>query len=114
MKQILKNTIARREFILIYGFILNSVLWLYTAHYYFKATDIIPLHYTIYFGIDFIDFKTKLFNYPLIGLSIIIVNGLLALMCKQEKLIGYLLLSNAFIMQIFLIATVVSLIVHYY
>lgn len=114
MKQFFYSKIASRKFILIFGCILNAILWLYTAQRYLQATDIVPLHYTIYFGIDLIDFKTKLFTYPLIGLSIIVVNGLLAFLCKQEKLIGYLLLTNALIMQIFLIATEVSLIVHYY
>ncbi len=114
MKQLLREKISSRQFVFIISCLLNGILWLYTAQHYFRATDIIPLHYTIYFGIDFIDFKSKLFIYPLIGLSIIVINGLLTIICKQEKLIGYLLASNALIMQIFLIATEVSLIVYYY
>lgn len=114
MKQLLNYKPTPGQFILIASCILNSILWLYTAIWYTRATDIIPLHYTIYFGIDFIDFKSKLFTYPLIGLSTIVINAMLTLLCKQEKLIGYMLLANALLMQILLIATEAALIIHYY
>ena len=114
MKQLLNFKSTPGQLIFGASCLLNSILWLYTLKQYLNATDIVPLHYTIYFGIDFIDFKAKLFTYPLMGISIIVVNALLSRMCKQEKLIGYLLLSNALLMQILLTATEAALIIHYY
>ena len=115
MKKFFKHKSASVPLILFFAScVINAALWLYTAINYTSATDIVPLHYTIYFGIDFIDFKSKLFTYPLMGLAIIIVNTALALICRQEKLIGYLLLANSVLAQILLFATQTALIIHYY
>lgn len=101
-------------FLLIGGVLLQSILWLYTGLYYNRASDLIPLHYTIYFGIDLIDYKTKLFFYPLWGLILLAVNSSLAFIIKKERLIGYFLLIIAVCAQLLILATEVALIRHFY
>jgi hypothetical protein len=94
--------------------VLNLLIWLYTFWQYQISTDLIPLHYTIYFGIDLIDYKTKLFFYPLLGIIIISVNTILARLFRAEKLVGYFLILSAILAQIFILVTEVMLAVNYY
>lgn len=96
------------------GFILNLASWIYTFWLFQTTTDLIPLHYTIYFGIDLIDYKNRLFLYPSLGLIILGVNSILTYLIKKEKLIGYFLIFGGFLAQIFILITEISLVINYY
>ncbi|MEK9166027.1 MAG: hypothetical protein AAB525_04205 [Patescibacteria group bacterium] len=96
------------------GFILNLAIWTYTVWLFQTTTDLTPLHYTIYFGIDLIDYKSRLFLYPSLGLIILSINYILAYLIKKEKLIGYFLVLSANLAQIFIFITEISLVTNYY
>ncbi|MFH1713147.1 MAG: hypothetical protein ABH896_03095 [Candidatus Jacksonbacteria bacterium] len=96
------------------GFILNLAIWIYTFWLFQTTTDLIPLHYTIYFGIDLIDYKSRLFLYPSLGLIILGINSILTYLIKKEKLIGYFLVFSAILAQIFILITQISLVTNYY
>ncbi len=94
--------------------IVNLFLWLFTYRQYQIATDLIPLHYTIYFGIDLIDFKTKLFTYPTIGIIILIVNSSLGVFIRKEPLIVYILAITTLFAEIFTALAFSALVLNYY
>ena len=94
--------------------LINGILWIYTLIHFFHAEDLVPLHYTIYYGIDLIDYKTKLFSYPIMGLIVIGVNMALAFFLKEEKLIRYFLLAGSLLTQVVLFASVLALVANYY
>ncbi|HBH46369.1 MAG: hypothetical protein A2445_03295 [Candidatus Jacksonbacteria bacterium RIFOXYC2_FULL_44_29] len=94
--------------------IFNGLLWVYTWWTYRGATDLVPLHYTIYFGPDLLDYKIKLFTYPLLGLIILGSNHLLAKIFAEERLLVYFLVVAAIIAQIILLLSEISLAVNYY
>lgn len=85
----------------------------YTFQNYEKALDLTPLHYTIYFGIDLIGNKIKLFLYPLFGLLIIMINVVISLIIKKEPLIRYFLLCTALGAELLIMAAEVALVVNY-
>jgi hypothetical protein len=93
--------------------IAHAVIWAYTAISYQRALDLTPLHYTIYFGIDLIENKIKLFLYPLFGLLIIAVNTIIALVVKREPLINYFLLATSLCAQLLILASEVALVANY-
>ena len=74
MKILSKYKLNFLAWAILVGLIFNLWLWLYTSWQISTATDLVPLHYTIYFGPDLLDYKSKLFTYPLIGLAILVVN----------------------------------------
>ena len=93
--------------------ILHLTTLYYTAINYERALDLTPLHYTIYFGIDLIGNKIKLFLYPLFGLLIITLNTIISLTTKREPLISYFLLTTSLCAELLILATQVALVTNY-
>lgn len=94
--------------------LVNIFVWLYAYGEYRGATDLVPLHYTIYFGIDLIDDKTKLFAYPILGAAILAVNAILAYIFRAERLIGYILLGAGLAGELLIASALIALVVNYY
>ena len=84
--------------------IINAFIWLWFIFIFRNMNDLIPLHYTIYFGIDLIGEKVKIFILPQVGLFIIIVNNFLSLLLyHKEKLVSYFLTYSALLCNFFLL-----------
>ena len=67
----------------------------------------IPLHYNIYFGIDYMDVWYKAYGLPVFGALIYIINSVLALMVYREKLLSYFFVfGNTFAEIIVIVATI--------
>ena len=78
---------------IISAFLVNAGLWIYTWLAFKRASDIIPLHYSIYFGTDLIGSKSKLFILPgAAGLFLIIDFFLASLFRKKDPLASVLLI----------------------
>lgn len=90
---------------------LNLVLWL-LLYFYVKPSDFpMPLHYSIYFGIDVIDFWYKAFVIPLIGIILMVLNIFLGFMFyRREKFIAYFLSVNNLLLQMVLLVAGVPVI----
>lgn len=73
-----------------YMVILNIFFWIYSFLIYQKATDIVPLHYNIYFGIDLYSKKIFLFTPAFVGLLILIIN-IYTMEKVKEKIFRYFL-----------------------
>lgn len=68
-----------------------------------QGIDLVPLHYTIYFGSDLIGSKHKLLILPSLSLILTNLNLFLAhLFFKKELFLSYLLIGAGFLLQVFL------------
>ncbi len=105
--KILSHPFFRNKFSVIVFLIsltLNLALWL-ILYFKIRPSDYpIPLHYSIYFGIDTIDYWYKVFIIPGIGVMLLMLNLILCIMFyKKEKFIAYFLGVNNFCLQAILL-----------
>lgn len=64
---------------------------------------LLPLHYNIYFGVDFIGEWHKIFIIPALGFFFTIINFILAdIIYVRDKVIGYFLAGESVFVQIIL------------
>ncbi len=86
--------------------LLNLILWivLYLIFWPFRETkDILPLHYNIYFGIDFVGDWYKIFVVPAAGIFFVIINFLVAdIVYLRDKVVSYFLVGAGLFIQIIL------------
>lgn len=88
---------------LLLSLVINLVLWFYLA-YFLRPSDIpVPLHFTVYFGIDYIDLWYKIFSLPLFGILILLMNfSLIYLLYLKERILSYLLVVNTLLVHLLL------------
>ena len=69
------------------------------------------LHYTVLFGVDYIDTGWRIFGIPLFGLCILLANVTIGwLLFQKDRFVGYVLCASAGLMQCFLAVTSILLI----
>ncbi len=80
----------------------NIAIWINLLR--IKPTDkLIPLHYNIYFGIDYLGKWHQIFTLPAAGFMILSINFILALFIYfKDRLIAYILIFASFLIQIIL------------
>lgn len=83
MRSIIKDRIAVFKLPLARAFLLSALLfnvvtWIVTARSYNPTEDFVPLHYTIYFGIDLFGPWQYLFTFAAWGTVILLVNTVIA------------------------------------
>lgn len=85
---------------------INLFLWILLYFTFFPLRefgDLVPLHYSIYFGIDLVGRWYKIFTLPFVGIFILFIN--LILSCSfylKEKMISYFLSIATLFSQILL------------
>lgn len=86
--------------------LLNLIIWafLYLNFWPLRETrGILPLHYNIYFGIDFVGEWYKIFIVPATGIFFIIINFLVAdIVYLRDKVVSYFLAGAAIFIQMIL------------
>jgi hypothetical protein len=86
--------------------LLNLILWvvLYLNFWPLRETrGILPLHYNIYFGIDFVGEWYKIFIVPATGIFFIIINFLVAdMVYLRDKVVSYFLAGAGLFIQVIL------------
>lgn len=84
--------------------LLNFALWM-LLYFKIKPSNFpIPLHYSIYFGIDNIDYWYKVFLVPGLGIAFLVLNFLLAIwFFNKEKFLAHFLGINNFLVQLILL-----------
>ena len=90
--------------------ILNLINW-FMAFIINKnvSQDLIFLHYNVTFGVNLIGDVKRVYIIPLFGLIIIMINfALLLFIHKQSKFIIHLLLITALLVNLFLLAAIIS------
>ncbi|MDD5039803.1 MAG: hypothetical protein PHY34_01505 [Patescibacteria group bacterium] len=92
----LTNTIHDKKVRLpvIISILLNCSIWAYIFFSLGSHSDILYLHYNIYYGVDLIGPWARIYILPAAGLSLVIINFLLALFTHKRSanlamMIGY-------------------------
>ncbi|MBI5071313.1 hypothetical protein HZB93_00220 [Candidatus Falkowbacteria bacterium] len=92
--------------LLITSLALNLFLWaiLYLKFSEFRSIgEVLPLHYNIYFGVDFIGRWYEIFIMPLVGIFFIIINLILAdIIYLRDKVTSYFLAGVSAFIQVLL------------
>ncbi|MFA6254727.1 MAG: hypothetical protein WC675_01685 [Patescibacteria group bacterium] len=93
---------------LVFSLIANIILWLFLVWQARNFSDLIFLHYNIYFGIDLLGPWHQIFFLPLFGLGFLVINLLISLIFYQrERILSYFLVGTASLLQfIFILAGV--------
>ncbi len=88
----------------------NAAIWINLFRIQ-KVDGLIPLHYNIYLGIDYMGAWYKLFTIPAIGLTILALNLALSVFIYfKDKLIAHILLFSALFAQIILFLSSLSIV----
>jgi hypothetical protein len=94
--------------------IINFLIWVFIAWRFIplvKPGEPMPLHFNIYFGIDFIGEWYKLLFIPLLGIIFILTNFFLAdILYLRDKIISFFLLGASTFAQIILFIAVYMII----
>lgn len=99
------------KFSLIFSLLLNLLLWFYLAWQIRKLPSVIPLHYNIYYGIDFLGPWYYLIFLVGFGLALIVFNFFIALtVLTNHKILSYFLLSSLVVIQLLLFMACVAII----
>ncbi len=90
------------------GILLNLGLWFWLFWQSRSFTDLITLHYNIYFGIDLLGPWYQIFLLPALGSLFLVLNVFLtAIVYKKEKILGYfLMVASSFSQVIFILAAI--------
>lgn len=94
---------------------LNILVWVILLIKVPISSAGIPLHYNIYFGIDWFGSWIMIFSYPLIGILIVLINFFISLKLQLKevfltKLIGFLNI----LIQLILLLGLGTLLVNYF
>lgn len=96
---------------LILLFVLNIANWLFV--YYVNrnvSQNLVVLHYNVNLGVNLIGNVANIYIIPALGLSFIILNFLLLLNTyRKSKLLVHLILGSSLLINLFLIASTVSI-----
>lgn len=90
----------------------NLGIWALFFWHLQLAEEIIPLHYSIYFGIDSLGPKEHLFFLPLFGLLVLLVNTVAGLILFQhEKILSHFLTVGHLVTQLLILMAALSIII---
>lgn len=89
-------------FALLFNILINIFIWVNLLKVQ-KVDGLIPLHYNIYLGIDYMGEWYKIFMIPIFGLVVLLFNLFLSsLIYFNDKFITYILLSVSLLVQVIL------------
>ena len=117
IRQFSKILYSQSQFYLpfITSLFINGLIWLLIIWRLPASTTWIPLHFSSYFGIDWIGPWVQITYYPLIGLAIIILNFFLASMeYNKNRQLAFWLIWTGFIVQLFILTSLIFLIINYF
>ncbi len=99
------------RFNLFFSIIANILIWLFIFSQVKNFSEMIPLHYNIYFGINLLGYWHKIFYLPGLGLGFLILNfSLGSLAYQQEKILSYFLAGFSTFFQFILILSTILII----
>jgi hypothetical protein len=100
---------------LIVSSLINALIWLVIIWRLPVQTAWIPLHYNIYFGIDWIGPWIQFFLYPLVGLIILAINFVINVKIYfKNRLLSLVINYSSLLIQIIILTSVITLIIKYF
>ncbi|MFH2136104.1 MAG: hypothetical protein ABII19_00505 [Patescibacteria group bacterium] len=102
------------RFLFIFSIVANLLIWgfLYFEFSPFQSVGgIYPLHYNIYFGVDFIGKWYEIFIMPLVGFFFIVINFILAdITYLRDKITSYFLTGAGAFAQVLIFLAAYSIV----
>lgn len=93
--------------ILFTALILNLSMWIIIYRRVEPSSDFVPLHYNIYFGINYVGEWYRVFVIPFLGIFIGCVNIIIArLLHRKNKVASYILATSIMLVQAILLYSV--------
>lgn len=90
------------------GIFILAILWIFAFWRYRISSDFVPLHYTIYFGLDRFGPKYDLFLFPSFGTVILVLNIFISrIVFADNRLWKGIALGLTFMMELILLASLV-------
>lgn len=84
------------------------ILWIFAFWRYRISSDFVPLHYTVYFGLDRFGPKYDLFLFPSFGTIILILNIFISrIVFEDNRLWKAVILGLTFMMELILLVSLV-------
>lgn len=84
--------------------LVNGFLWVWLTVNILPTENPIPLHYSRYFGVDYLDFWYKVYMIPVFGLVVLGVNQfLISKLYFKERMLTYLLAGTTLTVHGFLL-----------
>lgn len=100
---------------IILALFLNLLIWLMSVLRIPPSADWIPLHYHVFFGIDWFGPWTYILIYPAIGLFLIILNCVLAFILRiKEPFLSKILIWQNIVVQVLILTFLTSLILNFF
>lgn len=91
--------------------LLNIILWIILLNKFGVKSEVIPLHFSVVYGIDFVGPTYLVFELPILGLLVLIVNSLLAKqLYREQNLLAYFLTFGSSLVQILLLLAGLSVV----
>lgn len=96
------------------AFLADLFLWIYLPFRVRNLGELVFLHYTIHFGVDFIGLRTRLFFLPAFGFIIIILHTGLGywLYGQFKELARFLLISQTILCGLLILSVMALLIIN--
>ena len=108
-KPFFKNKVLRLNLLL--GLVFNVAAWGVLFWQIKEFPQLMPLHYNIYFGIDYYGPWHQVFLLPAIGLIVLFLNFFVSLfVINKEKSLAYFLLGGSTLVQFLLLLAATSLV----
>lgn len=97
-------------FLTVLSLVLNIISWLVIATQIKPSSEVIPLHYNIFYGPDIVGQGYYVYIIPLVGLSILAVNyGLYRYARSKEPFAAKTLMAVALVVQILILVSILFL-----
>jgi hypothetical protein len=101
------------RWLLFLGIFSNLIDWIVLGVFLPETEKSIILHFNVYFGVDSIGNPNETYLLPFIGFIVLCINWLLAFYfyIKKERIASYILLLCAFMVQLSLLISIISVII---
>ena len=88
---------------LVSGFLIHFMIWLWLVWYIRPQEEAIFLHYNILFGVDLVGSWVRIFSLPLFGLFILVTNAVVGwVFFSKDPFISYIANAISVLIQVFL------------
>lgn len=92
--------------------ITNILLWLLTIGKFSFSEELLPLHFSVVYGIDFVGSSKQIYELPAAALLILAINfGLAKIIYQEARLFSYFLSVAAALTQIVFLVAVILLVI---
>lgn len=91
--------------------LVNIILWIVVIGKFAGSKELLPLHFNIVYGIDFLGTSRQIYEVPLMGFVILVINFALGrIFFDSQKLLSYFLNFTSLFVEVILLVAVLALV----